>query len=183
MTQKDFAELAAEHDVFFYYCGYFSQPIIEASADAIRLRLECENLAYKIQRRVLGAFIEMAQNIVHYSAESLTDPNAKTDEVRFGTLAIAQTDLGIRLTCSNPVDTGTAQRLDSKLAVLSQMSLEEIRQAYRTALRAEEGEAGSKGGGIGLLTIARESSAPIEYQIMDAPNSPDLKIFQLSVTV
>lgn len=183
MTKFEFAEIAAKHEVFFYYSGYLSQSIIEASADAIRLRLEKENCAYKVQRKVLGAFIEMAQNIVHYSAETLTDPNATTDEVRFGALSIAQTDLGIRLTCANPVDVATAERLDSKLAILSNMSLEDIRQAYRQALRSDDREDNSKGGGIGLLTIARESNAPIEYAFVDSPNSADLKIFQLSVMV
>jgi hypothetical protein len=178
-----FAELAADHRVFFYYCGYFSQPIIEASADAIRLRLASEDVAYRVQRRVLSSFIEMAQNIVHYSAEALTDPGAASDEMRYGTLSIAAGEAGIRLVCANPVDLRTHQRLEPKLAVLSRMNLEEIREAYRTALRADERDEASKGGGIGLLTLARDSTAPLVYSFTPSPASPDLRIFQLSVTI
>ena len=69
-----FTELAARHDVFFYYCGYFSQAIVEASADAIRSRLVAGHANYPTQRRLIGTFIEMGQNIVHYSADVLSDP-------------------------------------------------------------------------------------------------------------
>jgi hypothetical protein len=179
----EFTEFAQSRAVFFYYSGYFSQAIIEASADAIQLRLEKEAMAYRVQRRVLGGFIEMAQNIVHYSAEALTAADAMTDEVRAGAICIASTDAGIRLTCSNPVDRKTYERLDAKLAVLSKMSADEIREAYRCALRAQEGEATSKGGGIGLLTLARGAAEPIVYAFADYPGDPDRMIFKLSVTV
>jgi hypothetical protein len=179
----EFASIARKHEVFFYYSGYFSQPIIEASADAIQLRLEKAALAYKVQRRVLSCFIEMAQNIVHYSADALTHADATSDEVRAGTILIAETEAGLRLTCSNPVDRKTYERLDAKLSVLSTMSAEEIREAYRSALRAHEGEASSKGGGIGLLTLARGAAEPISYTFAEDAGDPDRMIFNLSVTL
>jgi hypothetical protein len=180
---SEFASIARKHEVFFYYSGYFSQPIIEASADAIQLRLEKAALAYKVQRRVLSCFIEMAQNIVHYSADALTDAAATTDEVRAGTILIAETGGGLRLTCSNPVDRKTYERLDTKLSVLSKMSAEEIREAYRSALRAQEGEASSKGGGIGLLTLVRGAAEPVAYAFAEDASDPDRVIFNLSVTL
>ena len=176
-----FDDVAAEHGVFFYYCGYFSQPIITASADAIQLRLQGAGVAEKSKRRVLSAFIEMAQNIVHYSANALTDAEASDQEVRFGTIRIAQETEGIVLACSNPVDRRTWERLDPKLRVISQMNLDAIRAAYREALRAD-GEAESKGGGLGLLTLARESVCPIHYEFTPTPDS-DLMVFELRIIV
>ena len=179
---ETFGDVAAERGVFFYYCGYFSQPIITASADAIQLRLQGAGVAEKSKRRVLSAFIEMAQNIVHYSADALTEADAIHDEVRFGTILIAQAEEGIVLTCSNPVDRKTFERLDPKLQVISQMNLEAVRAAYREALRAD-GEAESKGGGLGLLTLARESITPIRYSFAPAPDAPDLMVFELRIIV
>jgi hypothetical protein len=179
----EFSDMAERHEVFFYYSGFFSQGIIEASSDAIQLRLQKHSVAYKMQRKVLGGFIEMAQNIVHYSAEAQTAADAVTDEVRAGTILIASSEMGIRLTCSNPVDRATYERLDVKLAMLSKMSAEEIREAYRAALRVEEGEATSKGGGICLLTLARGSAEPIRYAFAEDPADPNRMIFKLSVAV
>lgn len=182
-----FDDLAAEHGVFFYYCGYFSQTIISASADAIQLRLQGAGVAEKSKRRVLSAFIEMAQNIVHYSADAMTDAGAVDDEVRFGTIRVAHGDAGggqagIALTCSNPVDLRTYERLAPKLQVISQMNLDSIRAAYREALRAD-GEAESKGGGLGLLTLARESACPLQYSFTPSPERPDLMVFELRIIV
>lgn len=177
-----FDDLAAEHGVFFYYCGYFSQPIITASADAIQLRLLGAGVTEKSKRRVLSAFIEMAQNIVHYSADAMTEAGAVDDEVRFGTIRIARGEAGIVLTCSNPIDRRTYERLAPKLQVVSQMNLDAIRAAYREALRAE-GEAQSKGGGLGLLTLARESTCPLEYSFTPSPEQPDLMVFELRIIV
>jgi hypothetical protein len=180
---EDFAKVAREHGVFFFYAGYVSQPIIEASADAIRLRLESNAVRFPTQRRLLGAFIEMAQNIVHYSAESLTDKAQTTDELRFGTLCITNTENGFRVTCSNPVSDDVFKRLEAKLAMLSRMSIDEIKQSYREALRGENDNPDSKGGGIGLLTLAKDAKEPIEYEFTDLAHMPACKNFQLSVMI
>jgi hypothetical protein len=181
-AQSLFDDLAAEHGVFFYYCGYFSQAIVAASVDAIQFRLQGAGVAEKIKRRVLSAFIEMAQNIVHYSADAMTDAGAVDDEVRRGAIRIAQGEDGISLTCSNPVERRTWERLAPKLQVISQMNLDAIRAAYREALRGE-GETESKGGGLGLLTLARESVCPLQYSFSPSPEQPDLMVFALRITV
>jgi hypothetical protein len=168
--------------VFFFYEGYFSQSIIEACADALRMRLEAKNAATKTTRRLLGAFIELGQNIVHYSAESLTPEDAVDAEVRFGGLRVEEVDDRFVITCSNPVTAAGYERLARKLAVLVTMSLEEVKQHYREALRAE-GDAESKGGGIGLLTLARDSSEPLIYSFDDIADRPSHKMFNLTVTV
>jgi hypothetical protein len=177
-----FTELAARHDVFFYYCGYFSQNIVEATADAIKSRLVAGEANYSTQRRLISTFIEMGQNIVHYSADVLSDPERDIDEVRFGTICIQQIEGGFHLTCSNPVSNAAAERLEPKLARLSQMSLDEIKSSYRAALKAD-GEEDSKGGGLGLLTLARDSRQPLEYAFTPSDTHPDLVIFHLTVTL
>jgi hypothetical protein len=171
-----------EGAIIFYYSGWFAQSIIEASADAIRLRLEAAHEDTRRRRRLISAFIELAQNIVHYSADCLTDPAAVTDEVRFGALKVVQTPIGFTLTCANPVTREAAERLEAKLSVLVRMSLDEIRESYRAALRAED-DADSKGGGMGLLTLARESVEPLKFSFDDVAENPDHKIFNLTVTV
>jgi hypothetical protein len=177
-----FSDVAAAHGVFFYYCGYFSQKIIEASAEAIEQRMEAAGVAEKVRRRVVGAFIEMAQNIVHYSADRLTAADATNDEVRFGTILIARRGDGISLACSNPVDHETYRRLAPKLATISRMTLDAIRAAYRDALRADA-EPESKGAGLGLLTMARGAACPLQYSFTPSTVAPELMVFDLRITV
>lgn len=181
-TLDDFVAFAKWGDVFLFYRGYVSQPMIEASAEAIRRRLQVSDVKYPTQRKLVGAFIEMAQNIVHYSADTLTDPAQTVDEMRYGALCIARHDGGFALTCANPVNETVARRLGDKLGLLSRLSLEEIKQMYRAALRAE-GEAQSKGGGIGLLALARDSSRPIEFSMPEAIDAAGNRTFSLSVFI
>ena len=97
--------------------------LVEATADAIRMRLESKEVRFPSQRKLLGAFIEMAQNIVHYSAESLAENEEGNDEICYGTLCITCSDGGYRVNCSNPVSMEVFERLDRKLSVLSKMTL------------------------------------------------------------
>jgi hypothetical protein len=106
------------------------------------------------------------------------------NEVRFGILTICRDgpDGQFSLTCTNPVSHKIKEKLQGKLEVLVTLSIDEIKSLYRKALRSE-GEEDSKGGGIGLLTLARDSSNPIEFAFTDSPDNPDHQMFTLSVTV
>ena len=181
---NEFHAMAKGHNVFFYYRGYVSQTMVEACAEALKLRLESANINYPTQRRLLSSFIEMGQNVVHYSADSLTAVDASENEVRFGVLTICREgeDGQFTLTCTNPVSQRIKDKLQGKLEVLATLSVDEIKSLYRKALRAE-GEEDSKGGGIGLLTLARDSSNPIEFSFVESPDNPEHQMFTLSVTV
>jgi hypothetical protein len=170
-------------DVIFYYSGYLSQAILQATAETVRLRLEQDDRNNKVRRRVLSTLIEMGQNIVHYSADCLTDPSQTNEEIRFGAITVARRDGRFLVSCANPIAAAACERLEPKLSVLSRMSLDEIKAAYRATLRQEHGEDGSKGAGLGLLTLAREASDPLTYRFSDHPISPDHKIFELLVTI
>lgn len=172
-----------DRDVIFYYSGYLSQAILLATAETVRLRLERGTEDAKVRRRVLSTLIEMGQNIVHYSADCLTDPDQMAEESRFGSITVACRERRFLVSCANPIEASACERLEPKLALVSRMSLDEIKAAYRATLRQEQGEAGSKGAGLGLLTLARDASDPLTYRFSDHPASPDHKIFELLVTI
>lgn len=69
-----FFHLARQHQVIFYYVGYFSQNIVAAMAEAVRLQLEVAGVPGPTRRKLFSSFVEMAQNIIHYSADALTPP-------------------------------------------------------------------------------------------------------------
>lgn len=176
-------KLDVAENVVFYYSGYLSQAILQATVEAVKLRLETAGQNSGVRRRVLSSLIEMGQNIVHYSADCLSDPTQAADEMRFGTIAIVREGDRYVVSCSNPIEATAYVRLEPKIALLSRMNLDEIKAAYRATLRAEEGEEGSKGAGLGLLTLARDASDALSYRFTDHPGSADLKIFELTVTI
>lgn len=166
--------------LIFFYAGYFSQNIINAIGDAVRLRLEQSDAPGSVRRKIFSTFIEMAQNIVHYSCDTLTPPDQATLEMRAGSVMVTHTNEQFLITCANPVDGQYADKLKGILEPLRQMTADQIKDAYRKTLRAETDD-DSKGSGLGFLTIAKDSSAPIEFQF--APNEHGLFMFTLKATI
>ena len=177
-----FAELARKSEVIFYYMGYFSQAIITAMAETVKLQLEAEGLDGSARRRLFSSFIEMAQNIIHYSSDGLT-PSDQTDrEMRHGSVMIARDEENYALICANPVASVDVEELRGILEPLRTMTLAEIKQAFRDSLRTETPE-GSKGGGLGFLTMARDAAEPLEFDLVPETGDPDHLTFYLKATI
>ena len=111
-----FFNLARQHQVIFYYVGYFSQHIVAAMAEAVKLQLEVAGVAGPTRRKLFSCFVEMAQNIIHYSADSLTPQRQDDKELRHGSVCIRrERDGSFLLLCANPVEQEVADDLRSKL--------------------------------------------------------------------
>lgn len=167
-----FRDAAAEKGIIFYYNGYFSQNIIAAMGDALRQKLQSEEGGAKT-RKVFSSFIEMAQNIVHYSAEQLTRSTHQEASVRLGAVAVGRQGDRFFVLCGNVLDNSAVDRLREKLESVRAMSAEEIKKAYREQLRNDEhGDINpdSKGAGLGLLTLARDAAEPIQYAFVPVEN-------------
>ncbi|MCA3185588.1 MULTISPECIES: SiaB family protein kinase [Cupriavidus] len=179
---EPFFQMARERNVIFYYVGYFSQNIIAAMSDAVRLQLTVSGVDGTTRRKLFSSFVEMAQNIVHYSSDSLTSPSQPDGQLRHGSVCISMVDEHYRLMCSNPVSSARVEQLRGTLEQVRTMTLEEIKRAYKETLRADAPE-GSKGAGLGILTMARDASAPLEYNFQPIDTDPVSTMFQLVATI
>ncbi|OHC64763.1 MAG: hypothetical protein A3H93_04130 [Rhodocyclales bacterium RIFCSPLOWO2_02_FULL_63_24] len=162
-----FRDTAHENGVIFYYTGVFSQNVIAAIGDSLKQRLDSVNASSAARRKVFSTFIEMAQNILHYAPE-LTEDDGAGPPAKCGALAVGRNDEEkFFVVCGNPVRMEDISRLHEKLEPLRQMSIAEIKAAYREQLRNEDhaSDSVSKGAGLGFLTMARDATEPIEYSI------------------
>jgi len=166
---NSFRELERKCNVTFYYSGLFSQNIVAAMAEALKQRLAHSGNKAATQRKVFSTFIEMAQNVIHYSADTFSDVDQQDDELRHGAVWIGESEGKFFIVCGNPVAASRAPRMRDRLNALQSMSQEEIKAAYKTQLRSEN-EAGSKGAGLGFLTVARDASEPIEFHFDEQPD-------------
>lgn len=178
-----FKELARQENVVFYYTGYFSQSIVTAMGDSLRLRLSSLDASQTARRKLFSVFVEMAQNVVHYSADHLTASDDADHEIRMGSLWVGESDGQFYVVCANPISPAGASHIRAKLEPLRTMTNDEIKALYKEKLRAE-GETGSKGAGLGFLTVARDSSNPIEFDFVDeAGTSGPFTTFYLKATI
>lgn len=166
-----FQQLARERNVVFYYTGYFNQTMVGAMGEALRQRIS-DQAAGGIRRRLFSIFVELAQNVVHYSAEMLSDRAADDHEIRRGAIWIGEQDGRFFVVCANPVERRAVGRIREKLEPLRSMTLDQIKLQYREQLRSEN-QQGSKGAGLGFLTVARDASQPIEFDFVDEYGADD----------
>ena len=180
----EFQRIAARNNVMFFFSGYFTQDVIATSVETIRTRLNAVGASLTTRRRVLSSFVELSQNIVHYSSDAVTDESVMEGAIRLGTLCITACGNQFGIVCANPVEPTAAAHLAGKLTKLRAMSMPEIERARRSLLRAEKSEAGSKGAGLGLLTLARDAMAPIEFRVEPDPAwGQGMCMFYLKLTI
>jgi len=178
---KPLLELARLRNVIFYHKGYFSNSIISAMAEVVKLQLEVSGVGGPIRRKLFSSFVEISQNIIHYSSDALP-PDQPSSALRAGAVCITMQDDRYMMLCLNPIATANVETMRNKLEPLRTMSLEEIKQAYKTALRTETPE-DSKGSGLGFLTMARDASAPLEFAFHPSDDDPATTLFYLKAVI
>lgn len=178
-----FSQWAGKREVIFYYEGYFSQTIIAAVADAVKMRIERAGAAGATRRKLFSTFIEMAQNIIHYSVDAYAHDDTPdfNNEVRHGSIYISAEHGRYHLHCANPVHAEMATQLRGKLEHLRGLSGDDIKREYKNSLR-NENSADSKGAGLGLLTVARDASEPLEFDFIPIPCTDNV-LFYMKATI
>lgn len=174
---------AQQHGLLFFYKGIFSSEVVKAATESFRGTLSERNAAPALQRRIFSTFVEMTQNVLHYAAPEVIDG----EEHIVGMIAVGAEGNRFWVLCGNRVKSEHVPRLIEKLNAVRNMSSEQIRAAYKDQLRndqhSQEDEI-SKGAGLGLLTIARDSATPIEYSLeTHHASSQDSTLFELRSTI
>ncbi|SPB17704.1 hypothetical protein NOV72_04909 [Caballeronia novacaledonica] len=177
-----FFDLAQRRNVLFYHKGYFSHNIVAAMGEVVKLQLEVAGVNAPTRRKLFSSFVELSQNIVHYSSDALKAGGETTGAIREGAVCISKDGEHHVMLCVNPISTAEVEHLRNKLEPLRNMSLEEIRQAYKLSLRSDTPE-DSKGAGLGFLTMARDASAPLEFAFHPRADDPGTTLFCLMATI
>jgi hypothetical protein len=166
--------MAEASGVLFYFSGEFTPSGIVALGEALRRRLADLQVPGKPSRKLFSAFVEMAQNVLHYAAEAGTAAASGGAPAHRGTIAIGNAGDHHWIACSNDVGADHAARLRERLEAIARMGPAELREAYQRQLQDDGHEAKdslSQGAGLGLLTIARAASGPLEHAFSAIPGS------------
>jgi hypothetical protein len=177
-----FFELAQRRNLLFYHKGYFSHSIVAAMSEVVKLQLEVAGVNAPTRRKLFSSFVEISQNIVHYSSDSIVDGESNGGAIREGAVCITTDGERHLMLCMNPIATTEVNNLRERLEPLCSMSLEEIKQAYKLSLRSDTPEE-SKGAGLGFLTVARDASAPLEFAFYPRVDAPETTLFCLKTII
>jgi hypothetical protein len=175
-TFQNFQDLAHGAGLIFY-SGGFDATTVAAVSMQLKKKLETEKADGSIKRKLFSTFIEMAQNVLHYGGTPPEYSNgADGVKGRPGAIALGLDDTVYWIVCGNLVPVEQIPRISERLNALRSMSLAEIKAAYRAQLATDAHESNdvqSQGAGLGLLTIARDSVHPIEFNFLTDSDSDD----------
>jgi hypothetical protein len=143
--------------------GALSQDVITEFGTMIKSSLSAETNT----RKIFAVFIELAQNILHYSAERSDNAD---DGV--GIILLREVENLFYLSSGNLVVNDNGNKIHDKCEIVNSKTKEELKALYQQQIKDGRPE-GSKGAGLGLIDIARKCDSPIDCIIdkIDDTNS------------
>ncbi|MCB1160058.1 MAG: hypothetical protein H7A25_09595 [Leptospiraceae bacterium] len=156
----------------FYFKGRMSQEILGELGSMIKSSWSNESN----MRRMFAVFIELAQNILHYSAEKIHDETGRENGV--GIIILNEEEDVFRFHSGNLVHTQKANELIEKCKFINSLDKDELRKLYKEKIKGSRPE-DSKGAGLGFIDMARKSDRPLGFKL--DPIDEEYSFFTLSV--
>lgn len=152
--------LQREGVIFLTYGGFLTQSLLVSLTEALERGVEGDAINKKTSINIFTVFIEVAQNIMNYSALRNDGTNGVFDTR--GMIVVGKdTDDKYYVLSQNIIAPGDKEKLEPKLIEVINSDKETIKKLYREA-RRDGRNTHSKGGGIGLYEIAKKCDE-IEY--------------------
>lgn len=159
----DFKNYLTENGIVFCYSGYMTEDILHGIGNALKKKLDLEEVDRKVRKAVFAIFVEQVQNIIRYSAERV--PQDRDESMRYGILSVGYAGKNIFVSCGNTVDNANAEQLKTALEKIKSLDRDGLKALWKETLKGETPE-GSKGAGVGFIDIARQAKGGIEFDFV-----------------
>jgi hypothetical protein len=141
-----------------YFKGQMSQEILGELGSMIKYSWSSESNV----KRIFSTFIEIAQNILHYSAEKYKDVDGVSRGV--GIIVVNEEATRFCLSSGNLIENRSVQEIKEKFDYVNSLNKDELKKLYKEKIKGERPEE-SKGAGLGFVDIARKSDSKLYYKI------------------
>ena len=131
----------------------------------------------QIKRKIFAIFIELAQNILYYSAER-TKYQDKQDSL--GALLITREEEHYVLSCGNLIENDDKSSLSKRCKKINSLTRDDLR-SYKREERSMPRSAKSRGAGIGLIQVALLSENQLSSSFIEVSSS--YAYFTLSIRI
>jgi hypothetical protein len=173
MTSPDLPTLRRsfeDNGILLCFNGPISRSLIEEVGMALRAYLDAEQGISPAAMDVFAVYIEMTQNIRHYAREKgFSDIEATV------TVTVARDGEGrYVVSAGNVIEIEDGRRLVERVAAFDAMDKPALKAAYKQQLRKPREAGSSSGSGLGLIDIARRSSAPLATSLVELANGRGL---------
>lgn len=168
-----------ERNIVLDFQGAISQEMLVGMAEMIRSKFTRELGGGNVVKRIFSVFIEMAQNIAHYSAERVRLDGQKPD-VGAGIIVVTEKDNYYTITSGNLVEKTKIPMIIKHCEKINILGKEELKIFYKEQIKSVRGK-GKKGGGIGLIDMARKSGNPISFEVTPVNDTHSFLVFSVKI--
>ncbi len=142
------------------YTGPFEKKVLFSLGGLIRNNFD-EYIA--IKSRVFGIFVELVENVAHYSAEVIK--LQKDISFGIGTIVLKEYENHYQFITGNYVYNEVLKNIEDKCSKINSMNRDDLREYKRMQRRLPRSHKG--GANIGLIHIALLSSNPLDLIITE----------------
>jgi hypothetical protein len=159
----DYSNALKKLNITISYNGPLWSDGIKGIAEMVKTSLSHEDLPGKASKTIFSVFVEQVTNMLMYSAEKERFDKTETEEASTGMLVLGHKDNMHFIQTGNTIKNESVEFVKNKIEHLNSLDKKELRQYHREAMRSENENPESKGGGLGLIEIARRVTGPIVY--------------------
>lgn len=156
----DYYTLTNNRHVLISYKGPVTDVIMAEISRDIRSKFSDNP---KASRKIFAIFMELAQNILYYSAEKVRF-GENNDSV--GTILITESTEHYTFSCGNLVESSYIPELVESCETINSMDKENLRE-YKREQRSKPQKERSKGAGIGLIQVALTAETPLNVEYIE----------------
>lgn len=165
-----------ESKTLLCFNGPISRSLIEEFGHALKRYLEMDQVRPAEAMDVFSVYIEITQNIRHYTAL-----RAFNEEESAATVVICREDGHYVISAGNLVEWSDGEHLVDRIEQLGQLDKAQLKAAYKAQLRQPRDPQKPEAAGLGLIEIARRATAPLQATL--SPLSDERAFFSLSVVI
>lgn len=170
-------EFFSSERILICFNGPISRTLISEIGIALKQHIESSTDSLSAAMDVFSVYIEMSQNIRHYSMQ-----HGYSDDEATASVVIAETDDGrYVVSAGNIVESEDGAALTNRIQALSQLDKPALKSLYKEQLRQPRTEGASTGAGLGLIDVARKSTAPLQCSL--DPLSAGRAFFTIRATI
>lgn len=163
-----------DENIYLSYKGPIDVHILGVIGDYIR-KIIGRNP--RVSKKLFSVFIELAQNISYYSAES--ERLIEDRPAGIGAILIAEMDTKIAFVTGNQVKRADVMPLLEKCELVNSLNKEKLREFKREEINRPFGEHDTAH--IGLIQVALTADYPLEVEVTTL--NDDTTFFAISVTI
>lgn len=158
-------EYFGQQGIMLCFNGPISRSLIEELGHALKNYMQAEAVKPASAMDVFGTYIELTQNIRHYAAK-----RGYGEIEGSATVVIARDEEGhYVVSAGNLVEAEDGRALLARIESLAGMDKTQLKALYKEQLRKPREPDAVTGAGLGLIDIARKSSAPLQAALQEQP--------------